>query len=282
MAQSIKQNDDYKKLCRDLSELIEKGRMQAVQAVSKVLVETYWKIGKRLLRMKDIVDVLPLTELINRLGKDLDLDPTVLQRSLRFFRAYPGGLPRSPDARRLGWGAHLELLPIKDPEQRLMYMRQAIEENWSRAALRRAIRRRLFEGDPVDRHGDGQWLDRPDSRLHTYAAALDRVIDGDTLEVRIDLGFDVWKTEHIRLRGIDAPELNTKAGRAARIFVLEKLENIEFVILRTYKTDKYARYVTDLFYSDIYKEKEQVISRGSFLNQELIDSGHACFVRKFT
>lgn len=281
MANTIPENSDYKKLCSDLSELIEKGRMRAVQAVSEILNETYWKIGNRLDQVNDVRDELSRSALINRLGKDMDINPTVLYRSLRFFRAYPDGLPRSPDARNLGWGSHLELLPVKDPEQRLMYMRQAIEENWSRADLRRAINQRLFEKDHADRARGRPRLDRPDSRLHTYVAVLDRVIDGDTLEVRIDLGFNVWKTEHIRLRGIDAPELSTKAGKAARSFVIEKLKDMKFVILRTYKTDKYARYVTDLFYSDIYKKKERVVSSGIFLNQELIDAGHAGFVREF-
>jgi endonuclease YncB( thermonuclease family) len=271
-------SSDYQILCNDLSSLIEKGRLRAVQAVSEILIETYWKIGKRL-NQSDFE--ISESSFLDQLGIDLELSPTVLYRSLRFYRSYPGGLPKTPDARQLGWGAHLDLLPVKDKKQRLMYMQQAIDENWSRATLRRAISQRLFDNTDKDETPSGQSLQRPDPRLHTYVGIVDKVIDGDTLLVRIDLGFDVWKTESIRLRGIDAPEMRSPAGKKAKSFVAAKLADIEFVVLHTYKTDKYARYVADLFYSNIHKNKQSVLLKGNFLNQELIDSGQAKYVHKF-
>ena len=111
--------------------------------------------------------------------------------------------------------------------------------------------------------------------LHTYLAILEKVIDGDTLEVRIDLGFDVWRVEHIRLRGLDAPELGSPEGQAAKRFVARELADIPFVVLHTYKTDKYARYVADVFYSAESKKKELIFEKGTFLNQQLLDKGHA-------
>jgi len=272
---------DYRSLCNDLSVLIEKGRLRAVAAVSEILIETYWKIGKRLDQIDDPGFTASETVFMEELAGNLDLNPTVLYRSLRFYRCYSGGLPRSPDARQLGWGAHLDLLPVKDKKLRLMYMQQAIEQNWSRAALQRAIKQRLFDRTGAVDADAQQSLPRPDPRLHTYVGIVEKVIDGDTLRVRIDLGFDVWKTENIRLRGIDAPEMRFADGKKAKRFVVAKLKDIEFVVLHTYKTDKYARYVTDLFYSTIHKDKKSVLLNGNFLNQELIDSGQARFVRKF-
>ncbi|MBW1809040.1 MAG: thermonuclease family protein [Deltaproteobacteria bacterium] len=272
---------DYQNLCIDLSSLIETGRLRAVQAVSEILIETYWKIGRRLNQIDDPNFDMSEKAFLNQLGAELDLNPTVLYRSLRFYRSYPRGLPKSPDARRLGWGAHLDLLPVKDKKQRLMYMQQAIDENWTRATLRRAINRRLFDKTIGAETSSQQQLLRPDPRLHTYVGIVDRVIDGDTLLIRIDLGFKVWKTESIRLRGIDAPEMYSPAGKKAKSFVAAKLEGIEFVVLHTYKTDKYARYVADLFYSEVHKSKQSVLLKGNFLNQELIDSGQARFVHKF-
>jgi micrococcal nuclease len=47
--------------------------------------------------------------------------------------------------------------------------------------------------------------------MYHYKAKLVRVIDGDTIDVDIDLGFDVWlKRQRIRLAGIDAPESRTR------------------------------------------------------------------------
>ena len=51
-----------------------------------------------------------------------------------------------------------------------------------------------------------------------YRAGLVRVIDGDTYVLDIDLGFHVTVREHVRLWGIDCPEHNTAAGRAAIAF----------------------------------------------------------------
>lgn len=46
--------------------------------------------------------------------------------------------------------------------------------------------------------------------MYEYKAKLVRVIDGDTIDALIDLGFDVWVKKRIRLYGIDAPESRTK------------------------------------------------------------------------
>ena len=47
--------------------------------------------------------------------------------------------------------------------------------------------------------------------MYHYKAKLVRVIDGDTIDVDIDLGFDVWlKRQRVRLAGIDAPESRTR------------------------------------------------------------------------
>ena len=46
--------------------------------------------------------------------------------------------------------------------------------------------------------------------MYEYKAKLDRVIDGDTVDAMIDLGFDTWVHKRIRLEGIDAPETRTR------------------------------------------------------------------------
>lgn len=52
--------------------------------------------------------------------------------------------------------------------------------------------------------------------MYTYAAKLLRVIDGDTIEADIDLGFDMHYIAKVRLMGINAPELRTATGPASR------------------------------------------------------------------
>ena len=152
------------------------------------------------------------------------------------------------------------------------YVEQVLEQGWSCPQLRRAIRTGAYRDRPARLKGAGHKLGRPGSRLHTYLGVVDRVVDGDTLEVRIDLGFRVWRSERIRLRGIDTPELNTPAGKQARAFVERELARCEFVVFHSYKTDLYARYIADLFYEPTLKDKNAVFEKGHFLNQKLLDA----------
>ena len=46
--------------------------------------------------------------------------------------------------------------------------------------------------------------------MYEYNVEVLRVIDGDTIDVMIDLGFDVWVKNRLRLEGIDAPETRTR------------------------------------------------------------------------
>ena len=46
--------------------------------------------------------------------------------------------------------------------------------------------------------------------MYTYKIKLDRVVDGDTIDAEIDLGFDIKVKKRIRFMGINAPESRTK------------------------------------------------------------------------
>jgi len=83
--------------------------------------------------------------------------------------------------------------------------------------------------------------------LYTYKATVERVIDGDTLECTIDLGLYTKTRQKLRLRAIDAPELRTTRGQAAKAFVDEKLSGASEIVVKTYKSDKYDRYLADIF-----------------------------------
>jgi endonuclease YncB( thermonuclease family) len=113
------------------------------------------------------------------------------------------------------------------------------------------------------------------ARLYTYAAELERVIDGDTLVARVDLGFRTWITQTFRLRGIDAPELTCALGRKAKNAVKERLVPCACLAIKTYKQEKYGRFLADVFYRWGTWDREQILRDGIFLNQELLDEGLA-------
>jgi len=111
--------------------------------------------------------------------------------------------------------------------------------------------------------------------IYTYLGFLDRVVDGDTLVMHIDCGFDNWKTERLRLRGINTPEMRSTQGHKAKRFVENALNGVKFVIVKTYKEDKYGRYLADIFYLPDEDDPHAVAKEGKFLNQDLLDQGLA-------
>ena len=90
--------------------------------------------------------------------------------------------------------------------------------------------------------------------MFTYNCRIARIVDGDTLDVDIDLGFGIWKTnERIRLWQIDTPECRTKDkeekkyGLIAKNFVEEHLPVGKIFELQTLEKDKFGRYLGAVF-----------------------------------
>ncbi len=112
---------------------------------------------------------------------------------------------------------------------------------------------------------------KPD-QMHTYKAFLDRVVDGDTLHVTLDLGFKIQHREILRLAKINAPESDTVDGRLSAEALRKILKDVPFLIIKTNKTDIYGRYIADVFFSDSGESNAQkVADQGIYLNQLLLD-----------
>ena len=86
--------------------------------------------------------------------------------------------------------------------------------------------------------------------MYEYNCKIVRVVDGDTVDVDIDLGFDTWRcNERIRLYGVDTPECRTRdaeekaAGLLAKKFVEETLHVGGTYRITTKEKDKYGRYL---------------------------------------
>jgi len=74
---------------------------------------------------------------------------------------------------------------------------------------------------------------------YTYDAVITRVVDGDTVDATVDLGFKIFRKIRIRLAGIDAPEgKRTPAAERLRELV-EETKGV--AVVRTQKPDKYGR-----------------------------------------
>ena len=108
--------------------------------------------------------------------------------------------------------------------------------------------------------------------MYKYKAKLMRVVDGDTADVMIDLGFNVWTKQRLRFKGVDTWEKRTRnkeekvKGLAASAFTKEHLErNKGLFTIQSFGTGKYGRVLAEIFIEG--EEKS--------LNQLLIEKGHA-------
>ncbi len=130
---------------------------------------------------------------------------------------------------------------------------------------------RHFEGEgPKESREILQVYDLQDDNqedLYTYRAYVTKVLDGDTFDAVIDLGFKIFTFQKLRLRALDAPEIVSAEGREAKAF-LEKhfAKTRNEILIKTSKSDKYDRYLADIWAGEVY------------VNQALIDEGLAVIV----
>lgn len=103
---------------------------------------------------------------------------------------------------------------------------------------------------------------------------LSKVVDGDTIDVDIDLGFDISFSSRVRLAGIDTPESRTadkmeKAlGLESKEYLKYKLKDAKSIVIKTEKMDSSEKYGRILGWIFIDGQEMSV-------NQQMIDDGYA-------
>ena len=113
---------------------------------------------------------------------------------------------------------------------------------------------------------------------YIYRAKLDRVVDGDTVDALIDVGFDMWFKKRIRFKGVDTWESRTRnleekaLGLKAKARTKELLEKVSsksgYFRIKSYGLGKYGRVLADVFIMDKDGKQWNV-------NKTLITEGHA-------
>tara|TARA_Y100000361_G_scaffold104242_1_gene93976 strand:+ start:5471 stop:5902 length:432 start_codon:yes stop_codon:yes gene_type:complete len=134
--------------------------------------------------------------------------------------------------------------------------------------------------------------------MYEYSCKVTRVVDGDTVDVTLDLGFNILHKCRVRLYGIDTPESRTRdkdekaRGLLAKQFILDALEESEITIIQTKLKDskgKFGRVLGDLMIDGIsingalcennlavpyYGQSKADVEASHLVNrQKLIDSG---------
>jgi predicted nuclease of restriction endonuclease-like (RecB) superfamily len=137
---------------REITNLIERARQQSYKAVNTVLIELYWQIGEM------ISHKVKSTEwgegVVEQLARHIaETQPGLrgftrpnLFRMRQFYETYQEDVKVSPLVRQLPWTHNLIILSqSKRPEEREFYLRQAIQEKWSKRELERQVKSSLFE-----------------------------------------------------------------------------------------------------------------------------------------
>jgi micrococcal nuclease len=103
--------------------------------------------------------------------------------------------------------------------------------------------------------------------FYYYKAKVERVVDGDTVDLNIDLGFSINHHTRVRLYGINAPEMKNdtnNAGHEAKAYLTQLIDTKD-VVIETKKddTDKYGRYIATIYLD------------GENINEKMVEDGKA-------
>jgi micrococcal nuclease len=106
---------------------------------------------------------------------------------------------------------------------------------------------------------------------HYKIKKIERIVDGDTLDVSIDLGFGVTLSHRVRLKDVDAAETRTKdliektEGLAAKVWIEKELSREGEWVIETTKEDKYGRILGTLY----------IVGDPVTLNERMLNEGIA-------
>ena len=108
--------------------------------------------------------------------------------------------------------------------------------------------------------------------MYEYACKVERVVDGDTVDVVLDLGFDILYKCRVRLYGIDTPESRTRnldekaRGKMAGAFLKQAIDNGTKIVIQTKLKDSKGKYGRVL---------GNVVVDGLNVNQVMVDNYYA-------
>jgi hypothetical protein len=292
--------ESYARLVTQIKNIITSGRKQI--ELTKAI--TYWKIGEGISRhlLSPTGRAGYGQGLYAKLSIDLKIGERTLQRAVQFHKEFPipsarteldwthyrklisiGDAPLRERLRKKAEKNNLttrqlakEIQKIQsiqspqplNPQKGPLAVYQIIASDLVKVPKGQVLIDQGFDCWTTIGHGDltsVKFVNTRKEMAFTYKAYPQGIIDGDTFWAIIELGFGRYTRQKLRLRGIDAPEITTAAGKKAKEFTEKQLYGLGHIVVRSSKSDKYERYLADVFYGE----------QENFLNQDLIDAGLA-------
>ncbi len=237
----------YNNLISNIGQILEEGRRSAIQFVNKILVRTYWQIGKQIAEYEQSSgeSVRYGSGLFEKIAKDLRVlhgkgfSRTNVVYMRLFYQKYNKNQTLSD---QLSWSHYVELLSVEDDLERRFYEKECIREKWSFRELKRQINSALFYRIALSKDKKG---------------VLKLSKKGNIIEKNSDIIKDPYILEFLRIpedRKYSEKELEQKIISNLQMFLLELEKGFAFVS-RQYRItiDNNHFYVDLVFYHRILK-----------------------------
>ncbi len=188
--------------------------IQGMLRIEEEKVKTYWRtrelISNYILENKERSDYGE--NLFDKLAEDLDIERTVLLRTVQFYRAFPILAER----RELSWNHYKSLITVQDKSKREAFEKMALKKEWTAEELSEAIRldRLKIEEPEIRQVQSSVKLSVTRSRIYTYQVLEPAFIHPIEERLVIDLGFKVLIHAEIKGVRLKAEEIieSVKAG----------------------------------------------------------------------
>ncbi len=242
----------YNQLANSIGELLELARKQVAKTINTILVETYWKIGKRVVEYEQKGEKRADygEELLTRLSKDLKTKygKGFSRSNLQYIRLLYIKYPKCQTLSvKLSWSHYVELLSVTDGLARSFYEKQCINENWSVRELRRQINSMLFERIALSKDKNGV----------IKLAKKGEVIEKEVIEKEEDIIKDPYILEFLKIPEkyqYTEKEFEQKLIDNLQMFLLELGKGFAFVSRQYRITLNNTHFYVDLvFYHTILK-----------------------------
>ena len=253
----------YNVLLREVKKLLLASKKRAPDAK----LTSYWNIGSEIAARQ----LKSGANFSHAIIQDLSADTRLAQRTLYDAVEFHAAYKKPPDDPGITWTHYRLLLRLATKKDREFYTRLIASESWSTRRLESAIDAGMHEGCEID----DAILERPSDPQYVYLVELRRVLDADTLDLDVDLGFGVIRRMRTRLASIDALELKVKGGRAARDFVTAQLGSAKTLAIKSIKSDVHGRYLAHVCYSTRQVDMQECFKSGTYLNELLVRKKHA-------
>ena len=257
-------NDErYRRLLDDVKTLLD----QAHRAEDRTRVSAHWNLGRRISRERLRSEAGYHNSVLRDLSAGAGVAKRTLQYAVKLHASYPE-CPKTTLSLR-----HYRALLDCPSALRDHYEQLALDEPLNASELRQRI-----VHDQRVAAGESTLLPRPADPTYLFRVAVNQIVDGDTLDLRIDVGFEMSRNSRFRLAAIDCPELPAADARRARDFVYQRLSIAKTIVVKSERADLHGRYVTHLFYSAEALSIFDCFTQGIHLNAELLNAGHAKLV----